>query len=401
MRKKVLLLGGGHAEIPLIQALQARNYEVITTGNNDGGLGHRYSDKYICEYFSNKEKILALAKKENIDGIVSGCNDFALLTAVWVSEKLNLKGHDSYETSLHIHIKDKYRTMAQELFIKTPRAVRCSKPNDCKKILECLNFPLIIKPVDLTGGKGVKRCNTERELGPALEAAIKATRENYIIAEEFIEGTNHGFSAFIQNQKVVFYFADDEQYYINKYLVSGASTNKHISENTIQKLLEDLEKIATKLNLVDGILHTQFILDSNSNEPTIIEITRRSPGDLYIKFVELATGINYADLIVAAELGLPLEKIQQKNIMHNIVRHCIMGNKTGVLKNVKIDRCIHNTIKESLEWWRPGDIIENEKLYKAGIVFIYFDSDVKMQQTLPYLNDLISLEVENFDEKNV
>ena len=154
------------------------------------------------------------------------------------------------------------------------------------------------------------------------------------------------------------------------------------------------------MNLTDGILHLQFILDKN-NTPIILEITRRAPGDLYIKFVELATGINYPELIVKAEMGLDMGKVKQMPIKHNIVRHCIMGNKTGVLKKVNIDDKIKNNIKETMQWWKPGDIIENEKLYKAGIAFIYFDSDEEMQKTIPYLNDLISVDVENINEKNI
>ena len=140
--------------------------------------------------------------------------------------------------------------------------------------------------------------------------------------------------------------------------------------------------------------YSTFILDKK-NIPTILEITRRAPGDLYIKFVELATGINYSELIVKAEMGLPLGIIKQLPAKHNIVRHCIMSNQTGKLKTVGVDDEIKPHIKDSLEWWKRGDVITNEKLYKAGISFIYFDTEEEMNEVLPLLNDLISIKTEN------
>ena len=145
--------------------------------------------------------------------------------------------------------------------------------------------------------------------------------------------------------------------------------------------------------MVDGLLHTQVIIDEN-NEPFIIEVTRRAPGDLYIKLVELAVQINYSELIVRAEMNLPLPEIKFVKPKYNIVRHCIMTNKEGVLKEVKISDKIKDKIKDSMFWYKKGDIISDRLTYKAGIVFIYFDKETEMNCTIPKLNDLITIDVE-------
>ncbi len=393
MTKKVLILGGSHSEIPLIKSCQSLGFYVITTGNNPDGLGHKIADKYIpCDY-SNEEKILQIAKDEKIDGIVSGCNDFALLTTAFVSEKLSLKGHDSLNTSLTLHLKDKFRTFAKQNGIKTPKFIKFNKNDDINTIIQTLSFPVIVKPVDLSGGKGMNKCDTKEELIRAIQTAFEKTKKDYILVEEFINGTNHGFSAFIKNKKVVFYFIDNEQYYINKYLVSGASTTADISKDIINKLIYECEKIANELNLVDGLLHTQVIVDEN-NEPVIIEITRRAAGDLYIKLVEYATGVNYPELIIKAEMNLPLPEINFVKPKYNIVRHCVMTNKEGILKEVKISEKNTDKIKSTLFWYKKGDIIKDKLTYKAGIVFIYFDNETEMNCTINELNDLITIEVE-------
>ena len=400
MSKNVLVLNGSYSEIPLIKAVQNLGYKAIVLSGKPDGHGHKIADKSIfCDY-SNKEAVLKIAKEENIYAIVSGCHDFSLLTTCWVCEKLNLKGHDSFETSEIIHIKDKFRQLVKTLNIKTPKSVICKNKNDISSIVNNLVFPVMIKAVDLTTGHGMTKCSSIKELESAISVAMSKTRKNYVIAEEFIEGSNHGFTTLIQNQKVVFYFVDNEQHNINQYLVSGASTTTKMPKSAIDQLIKDCNKIAEHLKLVDGILHLQFILDKN-NIPTIIEATRRAPGDLYTKFVELATGINYSELIVKAEMGLDMGNIKQCNPKNNIVRHCIMSNNTGLLKNVIINNNIKSHIKDSFECWKKGDIISNEKLYKAGICFIYFDTEEEMDKILPSLNDLITIKTESIDEKNI
>ena len=184
-KKKLLLLGGSHAEIPLIKAAKELGWYVITTGNNRDGLGHPYADKTVFADFSNKEAMLELARTEGVQAVCSGCNDFALLSTVYVCEKLGIPGHDSYATSLEIHHKDKYRALATRLGIPTPRAITVKvtgsefaanqgevTSKDCadfETAIAQLTFPIIVKPVDLTGGKGVHRASTIDEAREAYK----------------------------------------------------------------------------------------------------------------------------------------------------------------------------------------------------------------------------------------
>lgn len=396
---KVIILNGSFSEIPLIEALKNLGYFVIVLGANDNALGNDIADKYVnCDY-SNKEAVLEIAKTEKICGIVSCCHDFGIRTASWVSSKLNLKGHDKLQTVELLHLKDKYRAYAKQIGIKTPKMLKCNKDTKIEQIIKEVGFPLIIKAVDLTTGCGMTKCNNIDEIKPALDFALSKTREDYIIAEEFLEGTNHGFTTLIQNGKVVFYFVDNEQHSVDLYSVSGASTTSKISLAAIDNLICDCNKIASNLQLVDGILHIQFILDKN-NIPTILEITRRAPGCQYVKLVEYATGINYSELIVKAELGLPMGEIKQLKPQKYIVRHCIMGNNVGALDTVVIDQSIKSKIIDSIEWWKKGDIISNYKQYKAGIVFIEFESEDEMDKTIPSLNLLIKIKMQNKENDN-
>ena len=411
LKKKMLLLGGSHAEIPLIQAAQSLGWYVITTGNAREGLGHPYADKNVFADFSDKDAMLELARSEGVQAVCSGCNDFALLSTVYVCEKLGLPGHDSYATSLEIHHKDKYRALATRLGIPTPRAITVRASNctencaDFEAAIAQLSFPIIVKPVDLTGGKGIHRAANADEAREAYKDACSRTRQDHVVVEEFVQGTNHGFSAMLVKGKVAFAFSDNEQYFVNKYLVSGANSPSTTADAGLAKLREYSERIAQELHLVDGILHIQYI-ERADGTPVIIEICRRPPGDLYIKFVKYATGIDYPKFIVLAETGEDISGIADVSTQGFWLRHCIMsdcqtGEQTasddiskGTVRDVTFAPEIQGNIVEKFLWYKPGEVITDKLTYKAGIVFFKFDSLAEMQDKTARMTELAKIVVE-------
>ena len=399
-RKKLLILGGSHAEIPLIQAAQALGWYVITTGNNRDGLGHPYADKTMFADFSDKDAMLELARAEGVQAVCSGCNDFALLSTVYVCEKLGLPGHDSYATSIEIHHKDKYRALATRLGIPTPRAITVRNVADLDAAIANLTFPIIVKPVDLTGGKGIHRAANPEEAREAYKDACSRTRQDHVVVEEFVQGTNHGFSAMLVKGKVAFAFADNEQYFVNKYLVSGANTPSTSSDKTLAMLREYSERIAQELHLVDGILHIQYI-ERADGTPIIIEICRRPPGDLYIKFVKYATGVDYPKFIVQAETGEDISSIADVPTQGFWLRHCIMSDCqagdngcTGTVYDVVFAPEIQGNIVEKFLWYKPGEVITDKLTYKAGIVFFKFDTLAEMQDKTARMTELAKILIE-------
>ena len=395
-KKKMLLLGGSHAEIPLIKAAQEMGWFVITTGNAREGLGHPYADKNVFADFSDKEAMLGLARAEGVSAVCSGCNDFALLSTVYVCEKLGLPGHDSFATSLEIHHKDKYRALATRLGIPTPRAITVRNEQEFETAISTLTFPIIVKPVDLTGGKGIHRATNAEEARAAYKDATSRTREDHVVVEEFVIGTNHGFSAMLVKGKVAFAFSDNEQYFVNKYLVSGANTPSTTAVEGLAKLREYSERIASELNLVDGILHIQYI-ERADGTPVIIEICRRPPGDLYIKFVKYATGVDYPKFIIMAETGEDISGIADVPTQGFWLRHCIMAGPEiengSTVREVTFAPEIQGNIVEKFLWYKAGETIADKLTYKAGIVFFKFDSLAEMQDKTARMPELAKVSI--------
>lgn len=389
-QERLLIAGGGYAEIPLIQAAQALGFYVITSGNRAKDLGHRYSDECLLEDFSDKEAMLQLAERAQVDAICACCNDFSAITAAYVAEKLGLPGHDPYEIAKLIHYKDHFRSFAREHGVPSPRAEGFEAMENALASLERFRFPLIIKPVDLTGGKGIAKIERSEDARSALETAFGMSREKRVVVEEFIEGSRHGLSTFVRDGKVVFHFSDNEYYYKNPYLVSAASAPADVPEGTIEKLCAVTENIVSLLSLKTGIFHIQYIL--NEEEPVIVEICRRAPGDLYVSFVEHATGVDYASYIVRASCGLDCTGLVQADPGGYYTRHCVMTERTGRLHDVVFDPSIRGKVIDEFMWWRSGDQVDDVLTQKLGIVFLRFDSMSEMQGKTERLQELIHAE---------
>lgn len=390
-KKKLLIAGGGHADIPLILAAQKIGFYVITSGNREEDMGHQYSDEYCKADFSDKERMLELAKDLGIDAICPCCNDFSALSCAYVAEQMGFLGHDSLSTAEVLHHKDNYRKFAMDNNVLSPKAESFCSSEAAKEAITRFNFPVIVKPVDLTGGKGISKINSITETNNLIDNAFTQSKAKRVVIEEFIEGTNHGLSTFIRNGKIVFYFTDNEHYFLNKYMVSGASTPGDIQEETIQILINESEKIASLLKLSDGIFHIQFILRDKT--PYIIEICRRPPGDLYIDFVKYATGVDYPSYIVKAFAGLPIDDLSHVNPKGYFTRHCVMTDRTGKVKDIIFDESIKKNVINKFMWWEKGDEITDIMTQKFGIVFLKYDSKKEMEKTQE-LNQLINVVVE-------
>ncbi len=388
----MLIAGGGYADIPLILSAKELDYYVITSGNRPNDMGHRYSDQYEPADFSDRDAILSLAKRLKIDAICPCCNDFSALSCAYTAECCGLPGHDAYETAKLIHHKDLYRDFASAHEIPTPIARSARDIQEALRSLKTLRFPLIVKPVDLTGGKGVSTLDSIAHAEEAVERAFAVSRIKRVVMEEFVVGSRHGFSAFLREGRVVFSFFDNEHYFLNPYLVSAASVPGNVPDAAQRKLRGQAEKIAALLSLGTGIFHVQYIL--RDGEPVIIEICRRAPGDLYIKLVEHATGVPYASWIVKAFAGLDCGGLAPAEPTGFFTRHCVMSAHPGRVRRVVFDASIERNVIDRLMWWEPGDPVSDVMTSKFGIVFLRFDSQKEMLDKTERMQELIRVEVE-------
>lgn len=388
---KILIFGGGYADVPMILAAKKMGFHVITSGNRVDDIGHQFADEVHLEDFSDPVAMLQLAKRLQVDAICPSCNDFAAISAAFVAAELGLPGYDSYETSLLLHHKDRYRKYAASIGVFSPRAFSFASTQEALSFKSSITYPAIVKPVDLTGGKGISVIHNDAEFDFAIENAIIRSKIKKIVVEDYLDGTKHGFSALITKQKVEFYFHDDEHYFLNKYMVGAATTPGHTRQDQINRLIKDIETISRDLNLCDGILHTQYIL--SADEPFIIEMCRRPPGDLYTKFVQIATGMDYPEAIVSGFSGMNYGHIIRKQVHGFFARHCVMGNKKGRYLGLSVDLNIAANIINRFPLMKIDEKVGDYLSQKMEIVFLEFKSDEEMTEKMKNIHKMLQVNI--------
>lgn len=362
--KKILINGSGYTEIPLILEAKRMGFFVVTTGYYDNPLGSRFADKYIEADYSNKELILDIVKKEKISYLVPGCNDSSFLTISYISEKLNIGFFDSYEISKILHHKDLFKEFALEHNISVPKRFEKSSNN--------ITFPVIVKPVDMSGGKGTNIVYSEKDLKKAIDIALLTSKIKHIIIEEFIDGSHYSAFLLIKNKKIIFDFFAYEYFYINKFLVIGAYSIYNLKKSIMDKIKIDIEKISNILNLVDGLIHVQFVVKDNI--PYILEVTRRSPGGLFPKLVNYSKNINSAEQIIRSHIGEKYN-IDADNITNNIIiRHCTMAKKNGYYDNIIYSKRIKDKLIERFII-SANKKINNYLVEMPEVIFLKMDNE--------------------------
>lgn len=377
--ERVLILNGSYQEQPLIRAAKSMDLEVVTTGLSPNGIGHELADRYVPRDFSDVDAVLDLARVLEVSGIVAGCNDFAAITAAQVSRELGLPGHDGPETAFAIHHKDLFRAMMETTGLPAIRCQSVGNLDEARSAFRALGTPVLVKPVDLTGGKGISLCINEADLDQAVPLAFSKTRREHVVVEQFVDGTHHGFSCFIEGQSVEWWFVDDEQYFINPFLVAGTSTPTSLSQSEIRNLCMSAERIARAFGLADGLLHLQVV--RVPDQLFVLEACRRSPGDLYPEFVSLATGWDYARAIVQSELGLNVT-FPDNHELDPVVRQCVMASGNGEFRGVEIAEDTRARICANFPVINSGTEVHDFLTQKCEILLFNFPTNEEMRQHL-------------------
>ena len=383
--KKILILGGSHRDIPLIKASQKLGYFVITLGDRDYYLGHKYSDKYYKVNFNDLRAVKKVIKEERVDYIVPGSGEESYLRTVELAKELNIGNFDSLETARLVHNKWKFKEFCLKHSISTPHGFYYSPSTN----LDTLKFPIVIKPTSLSGGRGVSIVYDLEKLKKALKVAKEFSDE--IFLEEYIEGELIAYSTFLKNQKIVYGFTGKDDTYKNKYLITTAYPIE-LDKTVLSKLKYDIEKIAKELSLVDGMFHLQVIIKNNI--PYIIDVTRRIPGDFYPNLIENCDKIKYSQAVVNAYIG---EEVNDKlKVVRNqdfFIRHCIMSDKNGIYKDIYIDKTLRNNVSFKFELIQRETKITSFLTTQIAIVFIQLlDKDTEI---LNNINKLIYPIIDN------
>lgn len=368
--KKMLLLNGSFNEVQLIHTAHRLGYYVITSGNDASGEGHKYANEFCpCDY-SDKDAIYALAKQKEIDVICACSNDFGALSADFACEKLGIPGHDKYDTSRFFHEKDCFKKMAKELNLSTPAAAWFDRLEDALAYVDSLSyFPQIVKPADLSGGKGIKKVCCKKEAIDAVKDAFERSKIKRILIEEYIEGRQQGITVFVQDKKVVLEYATNDDSYVNPYMVWLACPPADNYEGIRGTIVADIEKMASAKNIADGFLTIQYIV--KDGKPYYIETMRRALGNQHYLCMSKDTGVDFYELYIRSQCGESCSDLLSH--AHALESYsgfmAIFAPSNGTIKSIEIDPMFQSKLFDIKMLNGPGYRVTDYLTDKIGTLY--------------------------------
>ena len=388
MPKRVLILNGSNYEVNLIHILKEFGYYVITSGNVPLFEGHKLADKYIMHDFSDKEGMLRIAEKENIDYICACSNDFGVLTAAYIAEMLGLPGHDTYQNAKIIAEKDLFKNFAQKNNIQVIPSIGFSDVEKAIEYTKKAQLPIIVKPVDLTGGKGVTKVFERKKAEDATRHAFQRSRAKRIVIEPYIMGSQHSITAFLVNQKVAAYGTYNEYSANDEFLVGSTSCPADDEAFTKGILIDQIEKIASLLRLNDGIFHVQYRM--NGTTPLIMECMRRILGNHALECLTLSTGIDWERIQAKCYCSMDyLTELQFSNKCCECTELYVQAPANGRVSDISIDDKLKPYIVKEYWQWHQGQLIDHYLSEKLGFLFLRFPDRVVRDRVNQHLSECV------------
>lgn len=398
--KKLLILGAMEMHVPLIKRAKKMGNYVITVDYIPENPGHKLADEAYFDSTTDLDAVLKLSKKLNIDGIMTYNSDPAAPTAAYVAEKLGLPGNP-YQSVKIMSEKNLFRDFLISNGLNAPKFGNYLNIEDALCHINDFSFPIIIKPVDSSGSKGVTVVNNVNDVQNAIECALEKSRSKKFIIEEYIEPVGkqlHG-DGFVQNGKVVFLHLGDHHFdsTINNLVPYSTTYPTEHSVEIVNACKNQIQDFMSKVGFKNGGFNVELRISNKDNKPYIIDIGARNGGNFTPKVIEYGSGFNFLDRAIKIALDESIDDIKITDKVSNFVSHLILhSDKNGVLNNIVLDKMIKDRIIEKHIYLKSGDNVETFLGANAalGVLIMKYESREVMNEIVENFPNLYKVELQ-------
>lgn len=359
-----MLLGGLRYLKPVIDAAHKQGYYVITADYLPNNIAHTWSDEYCNVSIIDKEAVLKEAQRLQIDGIMSFACDPGVVAASYVQNKMGLPSFGPFESVEILQNKDKFRAFLTKNGFNVPQAKGFDSVEAAMEEIYWYPWPVIVKPTDAAGSKGVTRVDKAEDLKPALEYAMEHSISGHIIVEEFIDkqGCSSDTDSFSEDGKLKFVSFCAQRFdaeATNPYTPAAYSWPSTFTKEQEKYLTSEIQRLITLLNLKTCVYNIEVRVAPNG-KPYIMELTPRGGGNRLCEMLRYATGVDMITAITRAMVGDPiLEPIEQKPYNGHWAEIILHADKDGVFDHLEISKDLPAEVVEEDLWVEKGDKVES------------------------------------------
>ncbi len=400
MMKKLLMLGGTRYLVPVIKQARELGYYTITCDYLPNNISHKYSDEYHNISIVEKDQVLKLAESLAVDGVMSFACDPGVTTAAYVAEKMGLPAPGPYQSVELLQNKGAFRRFLTEYGFSVPKAASFRRETFASELISGFRFPLIVKPTDSAGSKGVSRVESKEAIEKAIEFALSYSRSEEFIIEEFIE--SQGFSSdsdcfSIDGELKFASFSSQrfDQNAENPYTPAAYSWPSSMTLEQETDLRSELQRLLKLLNMKSSLYNVETRVGKDG-KPYIMEVSPRAGGNRISEMLCYATGTDLITKAIQAALGEPINADFSEHYTGHWAEVVLHAEKTGAFQSLWISEEIRENVVEEDLWIRKGAVVRpfkaaNEAL---GTLVLRFQTQEALEKVMAHISNYVRVQVD-------
>jgi biotin carboxylase len=385
--KRLMLLGGDHFLVPVVKAAKALGYYVITCDYLPDNIAHKYSDKYINHSTIDKDAILEDARRLGIDGIMT-YTDSGVVSAAYVAHHLGLPMPGPLNSVEILQNKARFRNFLKENGFNVPKAKGYSSAEEALNDTEFYALPVMVKPVDAAGSKGVTKVESWDELQKAINWAVKFSFSGDFIIEEWIEkkGRSSDSDCFSYKGKITVcsfssqWFDEQSSGPFVPAAFSWPSTYSHENESVLSM---ELQRLITLLGMQSSVYNIETRIGTD-DKPYIMEVSPRGGGNRLSEMVFFSTGVDIISNACRVAVGDAPVGYNQKPLKGHWAEIILHSQKQGRLLGVTVAERIKPCVREIDLWYNVGEQVPNFKSARdtIGTLVLQFQTEEELLDAL-------------------
>lgn len=278
---------------------------VIAVDANPDAHGLRVADVGICDNIRDVQKMVKIGKKFKIDGVLAHGIDIPFVVSE-VSRKLGLPGLDP---KVAIRSTDKIKRIRcfEKNYVNCPKFAAVKTLTQARKESLKIGFPLIVKPSDNSGARGVKKINNMRDLEQGFDEALSYSQTKILLLEEFLKGSEISTESFVYDSQIITTGFADRNYSRNNefapyFVEDGHSVPSILPEKQKAKVIKEIESSIKALGINWGVAKGDILVAKD--KVYVLEMAARTSGGWFATgTVPIATGINILKPLIKITLG--------------------------------------------------------------------------------------------------
>lgn len=384
-----MLLGGLRYLLPVIEEAHKLGVHVITADYLPDNIAHKYSDEYCNVSIIDKEAVLKVARELQIDGILSHAVDPGVVSAAYVAEQMGLPFQCSYKAACILQDKSLFRQFLADNGFNCPHAKGYNKAEDALNDVDYFEWPVIVKPVDSAGSKGVTKVEDPKDLPAAIEIALASSISKNFIIEDFLEkeGFSAGSESFVVDGKLLYngiydqYFNDEAS---NPYTPSAEVWPSVMRKEHQEEIKSELQRLVTLLDITTGLFNVECRVCKNG-KAYLMEVSPRAGGNRLAEMLNHAADVNINAAETRKAIGLPVGNIHEPNYKGHFAILVLHAEKEGTFDCISIDESFRkeHIIEEEVR------VIQGDKVTSfsganaaLGTLFLKFDNREELAEAL-------------------